>query len=409
MTLPPDLTRDGLEAIDGELAICGERISDIADRAGRTPFYYYSADMLRARCERLRKLMPAGMQLSYSIKANPHAGVVRLLSSIVDGLDVASAAEMRLALSAGLPAERISIAGPGKTDEALRAACAAGVLISLESAGEAERVADIATACGRRPPVLLRLNPPFQLRGSGIRMGGGPQVFGVDVEAAPELLARLPGDRVDFRGFHLFAGSQCLMPDAIEESLLRGLESMAELAAAAPATPRLLLFGGGFGVPYFRGDLPLSDTSLRDLLARLDERTRQLLPDSLVQLELGRYLVAGAGFYVTRIVDRKLSRDSVFLVTDGGMNHNLAASGNLGQVVRRDFPIVIGNRVAADSQEEVIVAGPLCTPLDVLANQTRLPKAGPGDLVVVLQAGAYGLTASPVDFLGHPRPAELLG
>jgi len=407
--LPLHIDRPDLSIRNGELIVGDEPISEIATSAGSTPFYFYSEQLLVQRLSMLRELMPARMGLSYSIKANPHAGLVRLLSGDLNGLDVASVAEMHLALSTGLAPGQVTFAGPGKTDAELHAACEAGVVISVESAGELKRVTAIAKTSGRRPPVLLRLNPAFQLRGSGMKMSSGPQAFGVDAEEAAEVLGRFHSEQLDFRGFHLFAGSQCLFVDAIEAMLLAGLDLMASLSSSAPRLPKLLLFGGGFGVPYFAGDRHLDVQAIGEVLGRVDARAAELLPDARLQLELGRYLVAEAGFYVSRVVDRKRSRGRVFLITDGGMNHNLAASGNLGQVVRRDFPVLIGNRAGEQPTETVTVAGPLCTPLDILADQTMLPRAGPGDLVVLLQAGAYGLSASPVDFLGHPRPLELLG
>lgn len=408
MKLPLHIERSDVVVERGSLVFAGHTLAEIADSAGGTPFYIYSRELLNQRLAQLRAAMPAGLRLSYSLKANPNPQVVQHVAGQVDGLDVASAGELDLALSSGVNAADISFAGPGKTDAELRAACAAGVLVSVESSGELRRLTDIARAQASRCPVLLRVNPDFRLRAAGMMMGSGPQPFGIDAERVPAVLAELDVDALDFRGFHLFAGSQCLLPAAIEEMLQKGLALMAELAQAAPRPPQLLLLGGGFGVPYFDGEKALGFADIRAILGKLAGSAHDLLPEAQLQLELGRFLVAEAGFYVTRIVDRKVSRGQTFLVTDGGMHHNLAVSGNLGQVIRRDFPLLIGNRVQTEDLEAVTVVGPLCTPLDVLASATRLPAAAVGDLVVVFQTGAYGLSASPTGFLSHSLPAELL-
>jgi diaminopimelate decarboxylase len=305
--------------------------------------------------------------------------------------------------------DHISFAGPGKTPDELTQAVAAGALIELESETEARRVIAIGERIGARPRVAIRVNPDFELKGSGMRMGGGPQQFGVDAERVPALLAELASADVDWLGFHVFAGSQNLNADILADAQRKTVELALRLADHAHAPVRYLNIGGGFGIPYTERDRPLDlaaiGSNLEDLMAGA---VRPLLPEARVVVELGRYLVGEAGVYVTRIVDRKESRGTTFLVVDGGMHHQLAASGNLGQVIKRNYPVAIGARDADEPAETVTVVGCLCTPLDVLARDAELPRAEIGELVVVFQAGAYGLTASPTAFLGHAQPVEVL-
>jgi diaminopimelate decarboxylase len=316
---------------------------------------------------------------------------------------------MQVALDTPLPADRVSFAGPGKTDGELRQAIAAGVAIELESEGEARRIVALGESLGIRPQVAVRINPDFQIKGSGMRLGGGPQQFGVDAESVPSLLGFLAGAEVDLHGFHIFAGSQNLNAEILSEAQRKTVDLALQIAEEAGVAIGYLNIGGGFGIPYFEGDEPLDLAAVGEGLERLmEERVRPSLPDARIVVELGRYVVGECGVYVTRVVDRKESRGRTFLVVDGGLHHQLAASGNFGQVIRRDYPVAIGNRADGDPSETVTVVGCLCTPLDLLADQVSLPAAEVGDLVVIFQAGAYGLTASPTAFLGHPAPAEIL-
>jgi diaminopimelate decarboxylase len=391
--------------IEDCLQVGGLALTELARRVGRTPFYAYDRSLILQRVQSLRRHLPAGVHLHYAIKANPMPEVVRLLASLVDGLDVASGGELTIALAAGMRPDAISFAGPAKTDEELARAVTAGIVINLESEREMERVATLGP---HRPRVAVRINPDFELKSSGMMMGGGPKQFGVDAERVPAMLARITQLGLDFQGFHIFSGSQNLRADAIGEAQEKAIELAVSLAGLAPAPVRLLNIGGGFGIPYFPGDQPLDIAAVGDHLARLVRGVGDRLPQATIVLELGRYLVGEAGIYVCRVVDRKLSRGEVFLVTDGGLHHHLAASGNFGQVVRKNYPVLVGNRVVGAERETVWVTGPLCTPLDLLAERMEMSKADVGDLIVVLQSGAYGLTASPTAFLSHPAPAEVL-
>ncbi len=318
---------------------------------------------------------------------------------------------MATVLDTVLPAERVSFAGPGKTEAEIEKAVAAGVTIEMESATEVDRVVKIGDRLGFRPRVALRVNPDFRVKGSGMRMGGGPQQFGVDVEQVPHLLARLVAADVDFLGFHVFAGSQNLDAAILGEAQRRTVDLIVALAERLPSPIRYVNLGGGFGIPYFAKDIPVDLDAIGANLAELmATRIAACLPEAAVVVELGRYLVGECGVYVTRVVDRKHSRGRDYLVVDGGMHHQLAASGNFGQVIRRNYPIAVGNRMDEPAAgPPVTVVGCLCTPpLDLLGDEVALPPADIGDLIVLFQAGAYGLTASPTAFLGHPHPAEVL-
>jgi diaminopimelate decarboxylase len=388
------------------LTVNGVPLDRLAERVGSTPFFAYDRSLITERVRALKATLPHDISLGYAIKANPMPAVVQHLAGLVDAFDVASALEMRVALDTPMPPTKVSFAGPGKTEAELGQAVAAGITVELESETEARRVIRAGERLGIRPRVAVRVNPDFAVKGSGMRMGGGPQQFGVDAERVPQLLKELDG--LDVLGFHIFAGSQNLKADILCQAQQQTVELALRLAEHAPEPVRYLNIGGGFGIPYHEKDTPLDlDPIAANLETLMSERVRPNLPDATVQVELGRYLVGEAGVYVTRVVDRKESRGKVFVVVDGGMHHQLAASGNFGQVIRRNYPLAIGNRMEP-GVETATVVGCLCTPLDLLGDNVSLPAAEIGDLVVLFQAGAYGLTASPTAFLSHPAPAEVL-
>ncbi|HRD48334.1 MAG: pyridoxal-dependent decarboxylase, exosortase A system-associated [Candidatus Competibacter sp.] len=394
--------------IDDCLHIGGISLPQLAAQVGQTPFYAYDRRLLDARVALLRRVLPSAIELHYAMKANPMPALVQHMAGLVDGLDVASQHEMKVALDAGMNPAAISFAGPGKRPPELAAAIAAGITINLESATELETVARLGREQDRRPRVAVRVNPDFELKASGMKMSGGPKPFGVDAEQVPALLRRIGALDVAFQGFHIFSGSQNLRAEAIVEAHDRTFELALRLAVDVPAPIQSLNIGGGFGIPYFPGDTPLDLAPIAANLERRLPEVKARLPEVRVVVELGRYLVGEAGIYVAEVVDRKVSRGHTFLVTNGGLHHHLAASGNFGQVIRKNYPVVVGNRVVGTEREVVSVVGPLCTPLDILADRMDLAKADVGDLIVVFQSGAYGLTASPAAFLSHPPCVEVL-
>ena len=398
----------GYDAIDGELAIGGKRASELVAEAGRTPLFVYSRAHLDARVAQLRAALPSRVGINYAVKANPHLAVIGHMAGLVDGFDIASSGELGLCIAVGIDPARISFAGPGKRDDELEAAIAAGVTLNCESEGEGRRALAIGQRLGKAPRIAIRVNPSFELKGSGMKMGGGAKPFGVDADKVPALARMLIEQGSEWRGLHIFTGSQALSADAIIEAQGNVLELAANLADAIGYGLPKLNMGGGFGIPYFPGDEPLD---LARVGAALAERVANLpaaLADSELCLELGRYLIGEAGVYLTRVIDRKKSHGVVYLVTDGGLHHQLAASGNFGTVVRRNYPSAIATHYGAEPTEEVNIVGCLCTPLDRLADNALMPRADVGDLVAVFCAGAYGASASPAAFLGHGPAAELL-
>lgn len=393
---------------NGELAIGGKVASRLVKEAGDTPLFIYSRDIIEKRVADLRKVMPERLNIHYAMKANPYGDLLEFMADLVDGLDIASAGELEQAREAGYLPREISFAGPGKRDRELLAAIRAGVTLNLESENEAERALQIGRELGVAPRLAIRVNPSFELRGSGMKMGGGAKPFGVDAERVPGLARRIVDSGANWRGFHIYSGSQALDAEAIIEAQGHVIDLARELAAEANVAIPHLNMGGGFGIPYFDRDTPLDigaiGTALSDRFARLPDR----LAETQFAIELGRYLVGEAGVYLTRIVDRKVSHGTTYLVTDGGLHHQLAASGNFGAVVRRNYPVAIASRFDAEPEEIVNIVGCLCTPLDRLADAASLPRAEVGDLVAVFCAGAYGASASPATFLGQGPAREML-
>jgi len=394
--------------VDGQLMVNGIPLERLATQVGQTPFYAYDRSLLEARVAELRNALPSEIKMHYAMKANPMPALVGLMAGLVDGIDVASAGELKVALDAGASPDEISFAGPGKREGELRQAIAAGVLINVESFREIRILAALSTQLSYPARVAVRVNPDFELKGSGMRMGGGPRQFGVDAEQVPNLLHEIGVAGLQFEGFHLFAGSQNLNAAAICDAQQKSWALARRLADHAPSPVRFLNLGGGFGIPYFPGEQRLDLTPIGANLSILVERTAQEMPHAEIVIELGRYLVGEAGLYVCQIIDRKVSRGLNYLIVDGGLHHHLSASGNFGQVIRKNYPVTIGNRMDSSEKTVASIVGPLCTPLDLIADKMHLPKAFPGDFVVVFQSGAYGASASPQAFLGHPQVIEVL-
>ncbi|MGC5799725.1 pyridoxal-dependent decarboxylase, exosortase A system-associated [Sphingomonas sp. NFX23] len=399
--LPPEFA-----AQSGALTI-GDRPADgWAVEASDTPLFVYDMAIVAARIARFRAAMPA-IDLHYAIKANPHADLLTAIAPLVDGLDVASSGELAKAMIVK-PAASISFAGPGKRDDELAPAITAGATLNVESEGEAARAFAIGERLGHTPRMAVRVNPDIELRGSGMRMGGRASPFGVDAVRAAALVKAIVAAGADWRGFHIYAGSQALDAGAIIETHAATIALAARLADEAGAAPPLVNLGGGFGVPYFNGDMPLDVERVGEALAEALAFRPAILTETRFAIELGRWLVAEAGVYLTRVIDMKQSQGETFVVVDGGLNHQLAASGNFGTVVRRNYPIAVAARMGHAPTETVSVVGPLCTPLDRLGDKVALPPVHVGDLIAIFMAGAYGASASPSAFLGHPPASEIV-
>lgn len=393
---------------DGNICINGQPLNRLATQVGQTPFYAYDRQLISQRISDLRQALPETIKLHYAIKANPMPALVCMIAPLVDGLDVASRLEMHTALNTGTPAKDISFAGPGKSYQEICAAVAAGIVLNLESLNQLQQAAQAAAELGITPRIAVRINPEFELKASGMRMTGGAKPFGVDTELFPNFIAQARELGMEPEGLHIFSGSQNLRPEALIEAH-NGVFALAQqLIADHRLQLRFVNIGGGFGIPYFPGEQPLDLQPVTANLGPLARAFGERYADTELVMELGRYLVGEAGVYVCKVLERKTSRGTTYLVTDGGLHHHLANSGNFGQVIRKNYPVLIGNRMHDPDVETVTIVGPLCTPLDILASEVELPKAGPGDLVVVKQSGAYGLTASPADFLSHPHALEVL-
>ncbi|GAY21891.1 MULTISPECIES: pyridoxal-dependent decarboxylase, exosortase A system-associated [Sphingobium] len=402
--IPPFFTGE-----EGMLLIGGCGAASLVEEAGDTPLFVYDMGIVEGQARAFRDAMPATLSLHYAVKANPHAPLLERMAKLVDGFDVASGGEMARALEAGMDAAHISFAGPGKRDDELIVAIDSGATINLESEGEARRAIALAERRGRTPKLAVRVNPDFDLKGSGMRMGGGAKPFGVDAERAAALARWVIDAGAQWRGWHIFAGSQALGAQALIETQAATIDLATRLSDSIGAVPPLVNLGGGFGIPYFPGDERLDIRPIGDALGRLIDGRADILQGSAFAMELGRWLVGEAGVYLTRIVDVKKSQGETFVVVDGGLHHQLAASGNFGTVVRRNYPIAVANRFGeAPAAEAVTVVGCLCTPIDRLGDKVALPPVEEGDLIAIFLAGAYGASASPAAFLGHPAPRELL-
>jgi diaminopimelate decarboxylase len=409
MTPLPSHAPHDFPIIDGHMHLGGQRIGQLALRAGQTPFYALDRARIRERVAAVRRALPSRVAVHYAVKANPLPALLGWMAHEVDGLDVASGQELRHALDSGMNPAHISFAGPGKRDTEWRQAIGSGVLLHVESLAEVDALSAIADETGLKARVAVRINPDFELKKAGMKMAGGPKPFGVDAEQVPACLDRIaqsPG--LAFEGFHVFAGSQNVDAQALIATQKASVALVSRLAHHAPAPVTHVNLGGGFGIPYFPGERPLDIGAVGHALAEALSNIDPILANARFSLELGRYLVGEAGIYVCRVLERKVSRGQVFLITDGGLHHHLAASGNFGQVIRKNYPLVLPDRITEPSVESVHVVGPLCTPLDILGQSILLPEARKGDLVAVLQSGAYGASASPQGFLGHPPVVEML-
>lgn len=396
---------------NGVLTIGGIATTDLAAAYG-SPLYVYDGDVIVRRYRALTAALNGFASVYYSIKANPHPAVARLLVDEGAGVEIASGAELLLAEAAGARAADILFAGPGKGELELTLAIAHGIgEIHLESFEEIEMVAALAAAQGRVAKVAIRINPSAAAQGGAMRMGGKPAAFGFDEEMIDEVLAAIAEKpSLHLSGVHLFAGTQILDADVLLSQWAYGLRLAADVGRKTGRPVERIDLGGGLGIPYHDGDKTLDLTAVAAGARRLDEERRSdpWLSRAHILIEPGRYLTGPAGVYLSRVRAVKSSRGQRFIVGDGGMHHHLAASGNLGQVIKRDYPIIAATHLCDAERSPATLVGPLCTPLDTLGRQTTLPNMAAGDLVAILQSGAYGLSASPVGFLSHPMPAEVL-
>lgn len=382
-----------------------------AERFG-TPAYVYLTDRIEDRLTDLRARLGRWFAISYAMKCNPNPALLKWMVDRADLIDVSSGGEAAAAVAAGWDAGRVSFTGPGKREAELAAAIDAGVgHLVIESLREARLADRLALTRGVRQQVLVRIAPDRVPRGFGDQMAGRPCPFGIDIETAPEHLAAilaLPG--LDVAGLHVYSGTQCLKPEAICENWRIFMEVFCRLADSHDMTPRQLVFGAGLGIPYHAGDTPIDLEAVAEGVGPDLDAFRSLprMRDAQLVLELGRYLVGEAGFFVTRVVSIKESRGTRIAICDGGLNAHNAAAGGFGMVLRRNY---VMHRVGGENDgpdEAVDLTGPLCTSIDRLGSGVVLPRLEEGDLVAIHCSGAYGPTASPTRFISHPQPREVL-
>jgi diaminopimelate decarboxylase len=394
----------------GELLVGGIPVSEIVRDQG-TPAFVYDREILEQKYQALRQALPQSFAISYSVKANPNPAFLKFFLSKGAGLEIASAGEFHQSISAGCPPQKIVFAGPGKTEAELEMVIAQDIgEIHAESSLEIERISTISQRLGSITSVAVRVNPTEEGQGGAMRMGGKPAPFGVDEERLDPLLERIVGDaHLRFTGIHLFVGTQILDYKLLLTQYENGLDIARHAAQVTRLPVHTLDFGGGLGIPYFPGESELDLAKLKDGLAKLFApiKDEPCFSQTKFMLEPGRFLVGECGVYVTKINDIKISRGKKFLILDGGMNHHLAASGNFGQIIKRNFPIAVLNKLNSEATETVDVVGPLCTPLDTLGRSVPLPATEVGDLVGIFQSGAYARSASPLGFLSHVTPPEV--
>ncbi len=391
-----------------ELTIGGVTLSSFAEQHG-TPLYIYAKDIIKKKYQVLRESLPKKLKISFAVKANPNLEIISLIGKLYDGFDVASAGEAERVIQAGISPDRINFAGPGKTVSELQYVIDQGIGgLSIESEQEFEHIRTICKQLGKTANVLVRVNPDFDLPQSGMKMGGAPKQFGVDSERVPELLKAIKNEKIiHFNGIHIFSGSQNLFSDQLLKIFEKIMEYAVSLVEKTGIPLKQLNMGGGFGIPYFAHEKELDLSAVGLGLKNLLKQYAPSFRDTSFNIELGRFIVGESGVYLAKVLYRKISKGQVFLITDGGMHHHLAASGNLGQsLVRRAMPLTVANKQGYPV-EKVHVVGPLCTPLDIFGF-VELPQAQEGDLVAVLNSGAYGFSASPLNFLSHSLPKEIV-
>lgn len=396
-----------LGCVDSDaLVVGGVPMRDLLRRFG-SPLYVFDGDVLRRRARSVRTAFGDDVALLWSVKANPSLALSRILRDEGWAAEIASLGELEVALAAGFAAADLRFAGPGKTREELDAALSRGVgVFHVECESEVDDLADLASGRGMRAACALRVNLTAAHHGGRLRMAGSGSRFGVDQDRAPALLRRIQGDRaLTLRGLHAYSGTQTFDAPAFVESS-RALCDLADAWEIELGSPLCEVdLGGGFGVATYLGDPAFDLDAAARGVRRIVEGASRTRRRHFV--ELGRYLSAPCGIYATTVVRKKTGGGRVHLALDGGMHHCALAAG-LGAVLKRPPLLVHADRLRAVDREVVALGGPLCTPQDQFAEAVALPFVEVGDAIAVLAAGAYGLTSSPVGFLSHPAPAEVL-
>ncbi len=395
-------------AEDGQLTVGGRSAADIIAEVGETPVFVYDNNIIGEKIARFRAAMPDGVALYYSVTANPCEELLRFVGRYVDGFRVVSAGELQLLKRAKLGGIGIKFAGPGKRDSELEAGIAAGATISVESEGEAARTIQAGERLGIRPSLAVRVNPPFAIEAGQFRPGARPSPFGIDAERVPALVRGLLEADVDWRGLHIFTASQCLDAGTLIAAHGAIITCAGDIARQLDLALPELNLGGSFDVPCLAGEQPLDIDQLASALHQTVCSAEQYLATTRFSVELGRWLLAESGVYLTRVLDRTTSGGRTYLTTDGGGHHWLGATGCLLERGHGNYPICVAHRFGSLAEEEVTVSGCLATPNDLFGDEVMLPRADVGDVIAIFCAGAYGLTASPQGWESRPPARELL-
>lgn len=407
----PDLARATFAQAGADLLVGGVSVRAIVEAVG-SPVFIYDGAVMRRSYRALAEALAGFADIHYSVKANPAERIIGLFLEEAAGVEIASLGEYRAARNAGAEADRILFAGPGKRQRELEEVIGEGIgEIHLESVEEIERIEAIAARMDKRVKAGIRINPGADAQAGAMRMGGKPTAFGFCEEELGEVLARLSASAcIDLVGIHVYGGTQILDAAALLNQWRHAIRIAGDVAAQLGRPLDTIDLGGGLGIPYYAGEKGLDLGAVRAGLPELSAllAAHPLLARARIVVEPGRYVAGPGGIYVVEVNSVKQVRGTRFVITDGGMHHHLAASGNLGQIIKRDFPIVAPARMDDMDLGAATVVGPLCTPLDTLARDVLLPVLKAGDLIAVLQSGAYGPSASPGHFLSHPAAIEVL-
>lgn len=395
---------------NGKMFIHDFSFEEIAEKYG-APFYLYDLNTMKEKIDNIRHEFGSNIELFYAVKANSNLEILKAIRNDVDGLDISSMGEMEQSLLAGYDPGKLSFAGPGKTRRELKEAVCQNIgVISVESIRELQDIRSIALTGGIKPNIALRLNPKMLIKEFAIKMGGKATQFGIDEEdVAPAIdYIRQNENLFNLLGIHIYAGTQCMSEESLVNNMINILQIAGNLKNRYGIECRLINLGGGLGVSYYEENKEIDLSLLAGgIIQALNQYRTSTGANPRFILELGRYLVADAGIYVVRVVSEKKSRGDPYFVLDGGMNHHLAASGNLGSVIRKNYPVKNLSNPDAPKQTCNLV-GPLCTPLDLMGKNVSVESPRLGDLIGILNSGSYAFTASPMLFLGHETPVELL-
>lgn len=381
--------------------------------ANRTPLFIYDRQVIKRKCSLFNQLEQFGVNTLYSLKANPNIHICNFIKELGLQAEIASVGELKILENCGFDISRCGVAGPAKTDRDLRLYITVGVgYVNCESLTEAYRIAAIGAELNIVPKINLRINPGENLFGARIKMGGKATPFGVDEEMLRQVVREIENIKhIQLVGIHVYCGTQLLDIATIVANFEYTSKLAEQVMTLTNRTLDVIDFGGGFGIPLSAADEPLDEKELFNKLSLFFStlRNKSLFSNTIFLIESGRFIVGDAGYFVCKVVDVKVSREKKFVILDGGINHYMSLSPFFRFEAHNPRIRLIKKHYAAGMPVETVeLAGPLCTSLDCLARKVVLPAIDIDDLVVFPNAGAYALTMSPVNFLGHDYPLEIL-